>query len=290
MNLSASHIGSIASRLIAQEPDGEVMGISSRGVYLGTATNWVLFLTSENNRGPLTLNMQDIDGGLARLVVGSPAQVSPRRIDFPSANLTISTAEASIWEATPPSKAATPTIQRQVRLEEIRKHLLSNGKSSTTGMPLPLLASFKGEPGTHTNKVYPLVERLREAVYKRQVGGTTEAIDALLGMGTGLTPSGDDLTLGFILTLNRWGQVLANGLDVTALNREITGRAYRKTTTLSANLIECASQGQASEPLLLALDGMMTGKPDAAACAGLLAGWGNTSGIDAFVGMALAMG
>jgi hypothetical protein len=58
---------------------------------------------------------------------------------------------------------------------------------------------------------------------------------------------------------------------------------------LSANLIECAAQGQANERLILSLDGMITGVPDAERCAGLLAGWGNTSGLDALVGMGVVI-
>ena len=41
--------------------------------------------------------------------------------------------------------------------------------------------------------------------------------------------------------------------------------------------------------LLLALDGIMTGNASASACAAALAAWGNTSGQDALVGMAIAL-
>jgi hypothetical protein len=113
-------------------------------------------------------------------------------------------------------------------------------------------------------------------------------LEGLLGLGSGLTPSGDDLTMGFLLYLKRWGHVLAPGLDLATLAPVIVPLATRKTTTLSANLIECALNGQANERLLLALDGILTGEPDPATCASYLAGWGNTSGLDALVGMALA--
>ncbi len=78
-------------------------------------------------------------------------------------------------------------------------------------------------------------------------------------------------------------------MEVEELTRHLLPLAYQKTTTLSANLIECASLGQADERLLLALDGIMTANPDPPTCAAALAAWGNTSGHDALVGMALCI-
>jgi hypothetical protein len=66
--------------------------------------------------------------------------------------------------------------------------------------------------------------------------------------------------------------------------------AYQKTTTLSANLIDCAGNGQADERLLLAVDGMITGEPGPDACLEALINWGSSSDRDALVGMGLVLG
>ena len=50
--------------------------------------------------------------------------------------------------------------------------------------------------------------------------------------------------------------------------------ASQKTTLLSANLIACASQGQADERLISALDGMLTGNPAPEQCAAVYPSWG----------------
>jgi hypothetical protein len=60
-----------------------------------------------------------------------------------------------------------------------------------------------------------------------------------------------------------------------------------KTTTVSANLIDCAARGQADERLIRALDGIETGELSALECAHALGSWGNTSGLDALIGMGL---
>jgi len=111
----------------------------------------------------------------------------------------------------------------------------------------------------------------------------------MLGQGTGLTPAGDDVILGCLLALSRWGHILSPYLDLQALQQPLISQAYRQTTLLSANLIECAASGQADERLLLALDGIFTGQPSTEQCAALLLGWGNSSGCDALVGMGIAI-
>jgi len=113
-------------------------------------------------------------------------------------------------------------------------------------------------------------------------------LERFLGLGPGLTPSGDDLVLGFLLAVNRWGNLLYHSLDVQGLNRAIQQAAYRKTTILSANLLSCVTRGQADERLVLAMDGIMTGKPDPGTCVSHLLNWGNSSGVSAMMGMALA--
>jgi len=115
------------------------------------------------------------------------------------------------------------------------------------------------------------------------------ALLSMLGQGTGLTPAGDDVILGCLLALSRWGQILSPNLDFQALQQPLISQAYRQTTLLSANLIECAASGQADERLLLALDGIFTGQPSTEQCAALLLGWGNSSGCDALVGMGIAI-
>ena len=107
-------------------------------------------------------------------------------------------------------------------------------------------------------------------------------------MGSGLTPSGDDFVMGLLLSLNRWESVLQPGDNLSVLNTNVVESAYRCTTTLSANLIECGALGLADERLIQAVDLLATGKKEQAEILLGLLSWGNTSGIDAFVGMIVA--
>jgi hypothetical protein len=114
-------------------------------------------------------------------------------------------------------------------------------------------------------------------------------LETYLGLGEGLTPAGDDLVLGYLLAINRWGDLLYLDLDISRINQAIRQAAYQKTNTLSANLIECASLGQADERLVLALDGILSGEPDPDTCIAHLLSWGHSSGANALTGMSAAI-
>ena len=62
-----------------------------------------------------------------------------------------------------------------------------------------------------------------------------------------------------------------------------------RTTTISANLIECAAKGEADERLINIVDGIMTGQPSLEDCVDCVLAWGNSSGTDALIGMALTL-
>jgi hypothetical protein len=112
----------------------------------------------------------------------------------------------------------------------------------------------------------------------------------LLGLGSGLTPSGDDLLIGLLLGLQRLSTAESDGATpLLAFGEALAAAARRRTTSLSASLLACAAQGQADERLVAALDGMTGGALQPGACAGLLLDWGSSSGCDALVGMALAI-
>ena len=116
-----------------------------------------------------------------------------------------------------------------------------------------------------------------------------DGLSGLLGVGRGLTPSGDDFIIGLLLALNRWrvGSWPHSGLR--RLNQEVTDAAYQRTTRLSANMIECAALGEADERLVAVADCISVGDPPEAECVSRVLGWGASSGTDALIGMAVAV-
>ena len=120
--------------------------------------------------------------------------------------------------------------------------------------------------------------RLADALHDGD--GLPGAADALLGLGPGLTPAGDDVLAGVLVTHVHLGPGLP------ALAARVRERAAA-TTALSADLLGHAAHGRAAPQVLGLLDALVGARPVAPALADLLA-VGSTSGSDTATGVRLA--
>ena len=110
------------------------------------------------------------------------------------------------------------------------------------------------------------------------------AVGSLIGLGPGLTPSGDDLLGGCLIALRRTGrrgQAEALGDAVLAAAQTATGRISRAH-------LACAARGLGAAALHDALEAVVAGG-DAGAALVALDGIGHCSGWDALVGAVLAL-
>lgn len=112
-------------------------------------------------------------------------------------------------------------------------------------------------------------------------GITPEAVGRLLGRGEGLTPLGDDVLSGWLATCRATGQS-TRGVD------EVVRAGLRRTTLLSATLLDCALEGEALPELADWL--AAAGTPDLARRAAALLAVGSTSGAGLMAGALLALG
>jgi hypothetical protein len=110
--------------------------------------------------------------------------------------------------------------------------------------------------------------------------GLERAADLLLGLGPGLTPAGDDLLAGVLLTSAHLGTGLPS------LSAHVRQRADA-TTALSADLLGHAAGGRAAPPVLGLLDALTGRRPVGPALTELVA-LGSTSGFDTATGVLLA--
>ncbi|MFH0802609.1 MAG: DUF2877 domain-containing protein [bacterium] len=122
-----------------------------------------------------------------------------------------------------------------------------------------------------------------EAAIRRACGG-------LIGLGPGLTPSGDDMFLGFLAAL--WTRGIAGGEDAVPARRNVELLCallpdYReKTSLVSWNYLAHAAEGRFSEPVLKILGALFSGD-DSSVLAWIshLVHHGASSGRDIFFGL-----
>jgi hypothetical protein len=228
--------------------------------------------------GPLTL-IGNI--GVSRLALqpGDAAVVCERDITIGhSVRFTLDRSE--VWRA-PPWPACAPPA----RLIEACAVLARRAASEA---PDGFAQHVLGAPKREARET-PLARaaRTREAKFAGWLSGMREAgqvpVQGLIGLGPGLTPSGDDFLVGALATLDAIGAGDAH----TALATAVANAAPGATSALSACFLRAAAAGHVGEPLHRAVAALLTGDADAAVAA--VAHIGHSSGWDMMAGIATVL-
>lgn len=287
-------IGATARGLLLQNRTAKTTGVISHGAFLSFPDDWVIFLSAETNRGPLTLNSSLTRAAAADLQLGDRVEVDRQSLYFPRSGIVVNWASAADWQAPELPSGWLSDEEQKSRLIELAARLLSTASRDGLICLLPKLLDLPIPDGcagsaSFANLQLRSIQLNLAAPTSDYAERLTDSLAPFIGLGRGLTPSGDDLIIGFLLALNRWGRWLHPGLEIEPLNRLMIEQARQRTTALSASLIRCAAAGQADESLVFALDSCLAGEWDLSACITALRSWGSSSGVDAFVGMLLAV-
>ncbi len=282
--------GQLARKILSKARVASILGVTSRGIFLQIAPHWVIFLSYETTRGPLTLNLDQAIRIPIKIDKTQPVEIQNGFIILSRSNIHISFIHAEEWAISPHPQPLLGPVDRNEGIWRIGKEVIT--ERGTVGLT-PVLAELLQIEGSKPLDQPAYISRIHILSLYQTLKSPDEKqviaqLQPFLGLGSGLTPSGDDLINGFLLTYNRYSDILHPLFPLSSVNQAILALAYQKTSQLSANLIECATLGLADERLIMALDGILAGTLDPASCAQLLFSWGNSSGCDAFVGMALA--
>jgi hypothetical protein len=152
---------------------------------------------------------------------------------------------------------------------------------SRPALPATTVEGLAGAIGSLSSDVPDLDgSRLRAALADASVPGLLAAAEGLLGLGTGLTPEGDDYLAGAIAALATLGPAVGSvnaGAMLAGAATPLADLAVDRTTTFSAALIHHAQRGEVAAPagdLLRAL----AGRGDIAQSHGALSRVGHSSG------------
>lgn len=288
-HIEATSIGSIAFESLNSEMEGKIRGVTSQGIFIKTAGRWLHFLSFEPQYGPLTINLPLANRSEIPLDNEMRVRIASGQISIPDANLVITVNHAFVWQPEPPSTPPLPAAERAARIKLASGKIISSSQGNGLSSILPYLLELPNHKNFNINEIIPPYKNILHV--QRSMGGlpSTSSIVGLLGSGPGLTPSGDDFVIGLLLAVNRWETELATRHNLDLFNRGIVDAAYQKTTTLSANLIECAAQGLGDQRLIEALDWLMSGSGQDAHVIDNLLTWGSSSGSDVFVGYVVAL-
>jgi hypothetical protein len=281
-------LGLPAEKLLAMPAPLEMRGVTSRGAFVHTSGG-VLFLSTENWRGPSTVNVEGDSTWLAEAADDTECSLGTGGLSLHPSGLQLRLEGALRWSA--PERAQPPDLAHEQRARILQLTHGNGGPSVQDG--LGGLAGWiaQGCPESsmpeHAQGVRCV--RLHQAVVERDPARVASGLEGLLGWGPGLTPSGDDFIIGMLLALGRTQprSVFSNEL-LEAATGMIEARAGGGTTAISASLLACAAAGEGDERLLALVDHIQTGEPGEVAARMAASSWGSTSGWDALAGISLA--
>jgi hypothetical protein len=274
----------MAARALAAGAAGEVCAVFDSTAYLrlGSGT-FVCIGGPALVAGPINVGCDAwpdtaeavLRPGMVVLVTGARVQVGM--------SFAITTAMARRWQPQAYGVVGGAAIRR--RLDRIRPAV---GEQAPVQSLCRLI--LEGTPADPVARVAaPAVHALRGwlaqcvAAPEATVAEPASAIAGLLGLGPGLTPSGDDLLVGVLVALAAWRRHAA----VAALGAFLDPRLALGTSEISAAHLRAAMQGEAVEPIHHCVAALTQDAGDPKACLAALDRYGHTSGWDALAGVLL---
>jgi hypothetical protein len=189
------------------------------------------------------------------------ALVSELKMPALGARVSVDAAQARLWTP-PPHRPGYP------RLDELRR--AARARVPAEGLGSLILGTHNALSG----HAQPALEALERWLVGNALGDEAEA---LIGLGPGLTPSGDDYLGGMLVAL----RLVGRGVQADGLWRWLQPRLTSRTSAISAAHLVAAAAGEAHEALHDVLNGDLNlDKLDAV---------GHCSGWDALAGAAAVL-
>ncbi|NDU73510.1 DUF2877 domain-containing protein [Actinomadura sp. DSM 109109] len=173
------------------------------------------------------------------------------------------------WDPSPALGAVRPDVLAR-GLRDLEAELTAAGALTAAG---PSGGGLSGHPDPGA---------LAAACAAGDLAGAVEAGERIVGLGPGLTPTGDDILCGLLVSLRLVGGAVRNPGAVRLadwLGAAVTADAGTRTTALAATLLHCAAAGHAGAEVAAVLRGVAGHEPPGTAVRRLLA-VGHTSGTD----------
>lgn len=208
--------------------------------------------------------------------------------------LAVSIKEAALWE----SNLLFTNVLRMPRdiernLMTLREVAVSSGKHSGLGQLIELSESDFSDVACKMEPVaqlaLPHILRLLKAIKSYNTNNIMESVMHLIGLGPGLTPAGDDLLIGLMLSMLYFAENLnINTARVRNVNRAIISCVHARTTSVSQEFLIQAAIGNANEQILNLIEALLIRESyDVEQVARTVLAIGGTSGTDTVLGVLL---
>lgn len=283
--LQATRIGKYVQESLAETTTGKVVGGTSKGVFFMFGKN-SLFLTRSQALSPFNISINENALIPGELQAGDEVFYSVDDLLIPTRQVTIALADAEVWTPPEPQNAMNSPSDQKTRVQAILKHI----QAIDANKGFLFLSREPQQLTSPEMRIRDSVKGFTTAYAVQDLNACLMYAEILFGLGTGLTPSGDDLITGYILFMSRLSLLNTKERAFNdELGKELTQLAYQKTTWVSANRLEAVCRGW-SEAIFLDAINFIWGISDRneKRIARTLFEFGHSSGVDTFMGIALA--
>ena len=263
--------GKYAASLIKEYKTADVLGVYSAGTYLLFGDNIVLICDASKKSVPFGISIEDypafrdaINGAERAHIEGDTLTLGNGAIDTHGI---CETAECSI-----PSPPPCETVLAATEM------LL---KKKDTGFCHILAKEEPADP--YAKKAKTLASNVFCALCENNEEGLLESVGKLIGLGGGLTPSGDDLICGALYALHYCERTRG----AARLLADAALKAKNNTNVISRRYLESAARGEYFG-LVADLINALCGNGDTEATLDALLTVGSSSGGDIAAGILLA--
>jgi hypothetical protein len=279
-------IGLAAARALREGAHGKVAAVFERSFYVTLGEAWVCLVPKGGGLGPLNVECREasLAGAIKGLRIGDPAVVENKSLRAGSV-LVLSLESAKEWRPAPPTGWNRDSIERG--LAKLRAVIGSRV------LPQEGLAVLIADSSTRPNAVaeaarVPLQDM--QSMLRKAIKGNHHSLDAaklvpLIGLGPGLTPSGDDAIGGALIALHLLGE--DSVLDL--IWHELAPHARTATGDISFAHLSAAAEGFGHEAIHHLINKVMEGGADLSGALDTVHAIGHTSGWDAVAGVAIAL-
>lgn len=276
----------------------KAIGVFKNGVDFVSAAGEMIYLTLSPQRGPYHLSVPSIDQYIQLIEPGHSLYREDDIIQLPGLDIQILLKNALRW----PKYAVPPICPWEKMKAAIQKTL-----KDSNDIEIPKNSIFRsinwGFDKTSTPSVNPLAELSPEskvlatriptlccALKHSDPENALKESKSILGLGNGLTPSGDDILAGILSVLYDLGNAGLKQTDwISCFSTPLLSLSKTKTNLISAALLSAAAQGEIDETLDDIIFSLLNGNSPTQEMWQNLKTFGHTSGFDGLVGILLAL-
>ncbi len=273
-SLRARSVSRRIADALSRPASGQVLAAFERSCYVDLDGQIVALVAPDLLNGPLNIVIESPNGTFQRLAAGTRVSSAEIALDG-----------AAIWDAGLRPWRRPPQDLIRTHFGLLRRLL---AEASPAGGLARVAIEERGQTPDRTpveDLALPALVTLSKGFARGDRTLISRAAGALVGLGPGLTPSGDDILVGALLAAAVWPTPAREAIR-DAIAAVVPGR----TTRISAAYLDAAARGEASEAwhTLLAVLPDPEPAPVIGAARRLMA-FGETSGSDMLAGFVLVV-